>query len=44
MFRDIVLTSIDLAFTHSDLVSKWKGSVLAYTGLNLSVIPGCIYV
>ena len=44
MFRDIVLTSIDLAFTYSDLVSKLKGSVSAYTGLNLSVITGCTYV
>lgn len=44
MSRDIVLTSIDLAFTHGDLVSKSKASVPAYTELNLSVIPGCIYV
>ena len=40
MLRDIVLTSIDLAFTHRDLVSKSKGSVFAYTRLKLSVITG----
>ena len=44
MLRDIVLTSIDLAFTHSDLVFESKGGVSAYTGLTLSVITGCTYV
>ena len=44
MLLDIVLTSIDLAFTNSDLVSESKGGVSAYTGLNLSVITGYTYV